>query len=170
MILRTDDPCLVSENIIMQSAIPLPKTVAGHVRRYQAETKRLRLLDAHRRAELLIKRSRTLMQAEKQLGGARFDEILRKLNMSKRSPLFQSQRVLAENAGRLLPIVHVSEDVGLPDDLSLLCQCAKLEDDLLQDLVVRRELYPGMTLAELQVAIISSRERREIAERRELAS
>lgn len=120
---------------------PAPKTVPGFVRRFHSHTK---LMEVHEnwRAHITLIRSWTLFQAER-LGQPRFAELLRKLNLPKRSRLFSQHRVLAENTVRLLRYAD-----RLPDDIYTLCRLAKLEEDLVQHFSACRGPYPSMTFDE----------------------
>jgi len=119
----------------------VPKTVPDFVRRFHADTKRMEVHE-NWRAHITLIRSWTLFQAER-LGQPRFAELLRKLNLPKRSRLFTQHRVLAENTVRLL--VYADK---LPDDIHTLCQLAKLEQDVLHDFVLSRGIFTAMTLEE----------------------
>jgi hypothetical protein len=80
----------------------------------------------------MIITSFTLMQAII-LGEIRFEEVLRKVGLSKRSPTFRRHKAIAENAGRLLSIAHM-----LPDDAAVLSQVAQLNEELFRDFVQSR--------------------------------
>lgn len=128
---------------MLPSCLPsLPKSVRGFVRRYEADTKRIQ---RHPTASAMLIRSWTLLQAEG-LGQPRFEEVLRNLNLPKRSRAFAQHRLLAKNAIRLLPLGW-----RLPADVALLCRIAELEPEALSRfLTSASRFYARKTLDEIQ--------------------
>ena len=120
----------------------IPKTVTGFYRRFEADTKLIAKHKNHR-AQLVLIRSWTLLKAER-LGDARFVELLRKLGLSKRSPILSHHRLLAENAERLLPYAGNR----LPTDIKTLCRLARLQEEVVHDFIVCRGPFPNITLDE----------------------
>jgi hypothetical protein len=136
-----------------QTLTTLPKTVAGYLRRYQAETKELgRLQHTKPRVVLKVIRSWTLIQAEA-LGAARFRQLCRELGLSMRSPTLSWHRLLARNAGKLLSYAD-----WLPDDDAALAQLAKLDADRLLHLCQLRRHDQRVTASRLkQLAKLENR-------------
>ena len=105
--------------------VTAPDTVAGFRRVFQAHTKEInRTTFKKRRVVLRIVRSCIFMHAQRYLGEVRFQQLLREVGLSKRSPRLRWHRIIAENAEALL----LRSD-SLPDDDAALAKlCRAVED------------------------------------------
>ena len=108
----------------------LPKTTAGYVRRYRAETKEIgRLRGTMARVVLKVVRSWTFMQAEVQLGDVRFRQLCREVGLVPRSPTLSWHRLIARHVDKLLGCAY-----WLPDNDAALAAATKLNADRLLNL------------------------------------
>ena len=107
----------------------VPDTVAGFGKRYRAQSKEIQETEQRkRRIVLKIVRSVTLIHAEEFLGEVRFRQLLREIDLSRRSPWLRWHRLIAENAYKLW-----NRTDWLPDDDAVLLRLAKLSEKELSE-------------------------------------
>jgi hypothetical protein len=95
---------------------------------------------------------RKMVQAEQELPQVRLAEFYRSIKLSKRSSTFRQFRMVGSNARQLYNHAY-----HLPCRLSALYECARLKEEVLEELVKAGRIHRFMTDAELKQTIKSYR-------------